>query len=130
MRAAQLLDPSHQVAIVGVDAVRLDEGLVGRGVVPHRQVGAAQVVEQPQVVLLAEAIRFEPPPVPLDGQLRQALVQEAQAQHRAARHQVTGVLGRDLELSDGLVEQPHLAEGNPQVVMRFGILVGAGNLFF
>ena len=35
-----------------------------------------------------------------------------------------------LQLSDGLVEQAHFAEGDAEVVMRFGILVGGGDIGF
>src|ERR1700688_4105354 len=118
----QLLDSSHHVAVVGVDPVGVDEGLVGSRLIAHRQVGAAHVVEQAEGVLLADRLGLEAAPVPLDGQLGQSLVEEAQAEHRAARDQEVGILGRELELADRLVEQFHLAVGDAQV--EVGVVVG------
>ena len=35
-----------------------------------------------------------------------------------------------LQFADSLVEQSHFAEGDAEVVVRFGILVGGSNVFF
>src|ERR1700709_785805 len=63
----QLFDPRHHVPIAVVDPVELDEDLVGGVLVVHGQVGAAEVIEQAAVVLLAEAGGIEASPAPLHG---------------------------------------------------------------
>jgi hypothetical protein len=61
-----------------------------------------------------------------DRELRHALLQEAVAQHGAALEGAPRVLARQLKLADGLVDQPHLLVGDPQVVV--GLVVFGGEL--
>src|SRR5947209_10418754 len=64
----QLFDPRHHVAVIRVHAVEVDENLVGGLLVAHREVGAAEVVEQAEGVLLVDAGSVEAAAIPADGQ--------------------------------------------------------------
>src|SRR6185436_17088208 len=98
--AAQLLEPRHDVTIIAVDAVDIDERLVGRFAITGREQRAAEIVEQPELLLLGKSGLLERPPVPLHRQLRQTLVEETDAEHGAALDEVAGRLGSELEFAD------------------------------
>ena len=79
---------------------------------------------------------FESLVIPADGGLGHALFEEALRQPGVSLHDlrermsvIEGLAGL-LQFSDGLVEQAHFAEGDAEVVMRFGIFVGGSDVGF
>ena len=71
---------------------------------------------------LSDAGRLEPLAEPLDRQLRHSLLEKAVAEHAAALDGAAGVLARELELADRLVDQAHLLVGDPEVVVGLVVL--------
>ena len=74
--------------------------------------------------------------IPADGGFGNALFEEALRQPGVGLHDlregmsaIEGLAGL-LQFSDGLIEQAHFAESDAEVVMRFGIFVGGGNVGF
>src|SRR6266581_182067 len=112
----ELADLVRHVPEVGVLPVELGvhaEGAVG---LPRGLEGGREVVAQSLVLLVAAAGGLEPLLEPFDGQLGHSLLEETDAEHAAALEDSAVVLGRELELGDRLVDEPHLLVGDPEVV--------------
>ena len=74
--------------------------------------------------------------IPADGRFGHTLIEKTLGQPGISLHdQGKGMATLDrlahlLQFSDGFIQQAHLAEGNAQVVMGFGIFVGGSCILF
>src|SRR5271169_4473293 len=118
----KLLEPLADVAERGVRAVDLEERPVCVLAITEIRIEVREVVLQPQAVFLADPRGVETLAVPLDRELREALLQEAQSEHRAALHGVLRALRGSLKLADGLVGEGHLLVRDAEVVVRLIVL--------
>src|SRR5258706_13449164 len=82
----ETLDSIHDVAIVRVLSVDVEVKLVGALGLAVLLVNRRQVVPKPHPLLGLDRRRFEPFLEPLNRQLRQPLLDEAEPQHAAAFH--------------------------------------------
>src|SRR5664279_1145614 len=118
----KLLEPLPDIAERGVRAVDLQERPVRVLAITEVGIEVRKVVLQAQAVFLANTGIVETLSVPLDRELREAFLQEAQSEHRAALHCVLRALRGSLELADGFVREGHLLVGDAEVVMRLVVL--------
>src|SRR5713226_1467347 len=114
----QVLHAVHDVAVVGVQAVDLEKGLVGQIGLARRLKDAGEVVKRAERLGLLDVRSLQPLSVPLDGELRHPFLEKTEAQHAAALDRAGRILARKLELPDRFVDQPHFLIGNPEVEMR------------
>ena len=75
-----------------------------------------EVVSKAVVLLISAAGQSAAFGEPFDGDVRHALLHEAQPEHAATLEPPELVFLRELELRDRLVEKPHLLVGNPEIV--------------
>src|ERR1019366_303036 len=118
----EFLQPLADVAERGVRAVDLQERPVGVLPITQRDIDVREVVLQAEAVFLAEVGGLEALAVPLDRELGEALLEEAQAEHRAALDRVLRAFRGSLELAGGFVREGHLLVGDPEVVVRLEVL--------
>src|SRR5579864_770261 len=130
------LDPLGYVSIVNIAAIDFEE-VAQRGRLVSRVLeGRSQFVVQGGAGLLIDGRKFERLFVPADCSFRDSFVEEALRQPGVSLHELRestatlGGLANLLEFPNRFVEQTHFAEGDPEVVMRFGILVCRGSVLF
>src|SRR2546423_3191862 len=79
-----LLDAADDVAVVGVHAVDLHERLLRVLRVADFDVRVAEVVEEADVLVFVDLGDLKAFAIPLDRELRHALLEEAETEHRGA----------------------------------------------
>src|SRR5215212_2157935 len=117
----QLLDPAHDIPVIRIHPVHLQECFLGVVGVADFLVAGAEVVEQADVLLLGDLRHFDAFAVPLDRQLGHAFLEKAEAEHRRAFDGALRILRGQLELADGLIDEAHLLVGDAEVVV--GVVV-------
>src|ERR1035437_4394824 len=118
----EFLQPFADVPERGVRSIDLEECPVGVLAIARVGVDVREVVLQAHAVVLADVRGLETLAVPLDRELREALLEEAQTEHRAAFHRVLRAFRGALELADRLVRERYFLVRDAEVVVRLVVL--------
>src|SRR6266849_4974996 len=126
----QGLDALGDIAIIDVAAIDVHEVLEGRWFVPGSFVGRAQFVVEGHARLTIDAGNLQSLFIPADSGLGYALFEETLGEPGIGLHDlrkgastIYGLTGL-LQFSDGLIQQPHFAEGDAEIVVSLRIVVG------
>src|SRR6266404_5363997 len=111
------LNPRGDLTVGGVDPVDFGINLQGFVEIALLSMHLRYVVPKPQGLVPIQSWVIESPPVPLQRQIGQTLVTEAEAEDSAALECAAGIARGELQLADRLVHQTHLLIGDSEVVV-------------